>query len=156
MAPEHFRICYNLPTQNSNLRIWLKGDLYGWLKWFIAIVFVYRNNSWLAYEFKNPLNFAVLFVIGICVYLESRNRNLNLPGMPVLLIGLWPIASSVLALNEGANYLSICYSMLLIFGLAMIPKSVLEEILDKYARFVLLLVVISIGFGCLFYMTTAL
>ncbi len=118
------------------------------IEYILAIILVYCNGSWLIFEANWPMR--ILMIFSILAYLMIRKswyREFELPNMWVMLLALFPFASLISNLHREINLFSVIYVSSCYVLLACFTNKTLTSILNKYAHFVYVLMLISIPLG---------
>lgn len=118
------------------------------IEYILAIILVYCNGSWLMFEAKSPLQ--LLLIVTVLVYLMIRKswyQELQFPNIWVLLLAVFPFLSLITNIHRDINLFSVIYVSASYILLACFNNKTFVSILNRYAHFIYVLMLISIPIG---------
>jgi hypothetical protein len=118
------------------------------IEYLFAMLMVYCNGSWLMFEAKTFITLAMIAVMAMYLVLRKVWYNeLQAPNLAVLFFALFPFISLVFNLDREVNVISVLFVSITYLLLSAFTKQTLNAILDKYANFIFVLVLVSIVLG---------
>jgi len=116
--------------------------------WFLAVYLVYCNGSWLAFEAKTILQIGMLGIILLYVIFRKVYFNeLSSPSFWILPLAGFPLISLLINVNGDANLASVIFVSITYILLSFFSGKTFNSIIDKTARFIYVLAIISIILG---------
>src|SRR4051812_14617449 len=104
------------------------------IEYFIALLFVYCNGSWLFFSYKNF--FSALMVIVLVAYLLLYHhffKKVTKPKISILILAFFPLLSMLVNISGDINFLSTLLILATYLLLGLLPFKVIQSILDRFA-----------------------
>jgi len=126
----------------------LKKNLVKYYEYFAGIVFVYANESWLEFEYKVPIMALQLVAIIGYVLIQSKiNNRLSFPNPIIVFLAIYPFLCKLFNLDTNAEVLNTASVSIIYLSLGFLALPDIESLLDKYARVIYFLCLVTLVLG---------